>query len=277
MSVPARHLLRQAPDTKRSAFGDQDFDTFDALDVGEPIWPVREQRSSMFGASVVIALMIAAGWGILNAPADWLALLGEKVETLSALTRSRAQTATLSEASTIAVAEAPVAEPKSIADAPALPPDAQAVPGHPSGVVDPHGGSAIETAAIAGPTEPAAPQPLPPVHVDPADPYQKRAAAVGLHPDLSRVLLRKMSDADYRNARYAIDTAIAKAADGAEFVWPRQRKPEQALFRVHFVQGAAEPCRRYVVTVVKDGWSTTALPMERCGPRPKERKTEDAG
>jgi hypothetical protein len=48
------------------------------------------------------------------------------------------------------------------------------------------------------------------------------------------------------------------------YVWPRQRKPEHALFRVRFVQGAAPGCRRYVVTITKDGWLTTALPMEKC-------------
>lgn len=274
MSVPARHLFAQASDNELSTFDDEDFDAFD---VGEPICQPRERRSSMLSASIVILLMIAGGWGFLNAPADWLALLGEKVEMLSALARNTAPAAGLSEPSTIAVGAAAALEPQSIADAPALPPDAQAVAAHLSEASNPGGGSGIETAAIDAPAEPAAPQPLPPVHVDPADPYQKRAAAVGLHPDLSRVLLRKMSEADYRNARYAIDTAIAKATDDAEFVWPRQRKPEQALFRVHFVQGAAAECRRYVVTVVKDGWSTTALPMERCGARAKERKTAGAG
>jgi hypothetical protein len=93
-----------------------------------------------------------------------------------------------------------------------------------------------------------------------------------LHPDLSKVLLRRMTATDYRNAGYAIETAIAKTADEADFIWPRQRKPEQALFRVHFVRGAAATCRRYVVTVTKDGWTTTAPPMERCGIQVAKRK-----
>jgi hypothetical protein len=58
---------------------------------------------------------------------------------------------------------------------------------------------------------------------------------------------------------------VAKTPDNDVFVWPKQRKPELALFRVHFVPGAAPTCRRYVVTVTKDGWSTTAPPMEKCG------------
>ena len=79
---------------------------------------------------------------------------------------------------------------------------------------------------------------------------------------------------DYRNAEIAIQTAVAKTADDAVFVWPRQRKPELALFRVRFVPGAAPECRRYVVTVTKDGWSTTAPPMEKCGSAaPQKRMT----
>ena len=109
---------------------------------------------------------------------------------------------------------------------------------------------------------------MPPPTVDPSDPYQKRATAVGLHPDLSRVLLKRLSPTDYRNAGIAIQTAVAKTPDDAVFVWPRQRKPELALFQVHFVRGAAPDCRRYVVTVTKDGWSTTAPPMEKCGTNP---------
>lgn len=102
---------------------------------------------------------------------------------------------------------------------------------------------------------------------EPSDPTQKRAAAVGLSPDLSRALLARLTAADFDNAAIAIRTAMAETPDDGVLIWPKQRKPEQALFRVHFVQGAASAeCRRYVVTVVtKDGWSTTAPPMERCG------------
>lgn len=105
---------------------------------------------------------------------------------------------------------------------------------------------------------------LPPPEVDPDDPYQKRAVAVGLHPGLSRVVLERMSPADYRNAGIAIRKALRQSKD-AEVVWPRQRTPELALFRVRFVTGAAPGCRRYVVTITKVGWTTTALPMENCG------------
>ena len=96
-------------------------------------------------------------------------------------------------------------------------------------------------------------------------PHQKRAEAVGLHPDLSGALLERMSATDYRNAGVAIATAITETPDTGVLVWPRQRKPELAQFEVRFVPGAAPDCRRYVVSVVKDGWSTTAMPMEKCG------------
>jgi hypothetical protein len=123
----------------------------------------------------------------------------------------------------------------------------------------------LTTASLPATSGSEAAGPLPPVHADPADPYQVRAEAAGLHPGLSRVLLTRLSPTDYRNAEYAVRTALAQTRDGAVFVWPRQRTPELALFKVTFVPGAAPDCRRYVVTVVKDRWATTALPMERCG------------
>lgn len=121
--------------------------------------------------------------------------------------------------------------------------------------------------------EPAS-EPLPPPTADPDDPYQARALAVGLHPGLSRVLLTQLTDTDYRNAGIAIRIAIAETPDSDAFTYPRQRKPELALFRVHFVRGAAPGCRRYVVTVTKNGWSTTALPMEKCGQQVARRRSQ---
>jgi hypothetical protein len=79
------------------------------------------------------------------------------------------------------------------------------------------------------------------------------------------VLLARLSEADYRNAGIAIATAVSQTPDRGVLVWPRQRTPDQALFKVHFVAGAAPGCRRYVVSVTKDGWLTTAPPMEKCG------------
>jgi hypothetical protein len=117
-------------------------------------------------------------------------------------------------------------------------------------------------------------EPLPPVTPDPADPYQVKAAAVGLHPGLSRVLLARLSAADYRNAGIAIETALAETPDSGVHIGPRQRKPELALFRVSFVPGAPSGCRRYVVAITKDRWVTTALPMEKCGRQPRQVRRE---
>lgn len=113
--------------------------------------------------------------------------------------------------------------------------------------------------------------PLRPAIADPSDPYQVRAAAVGLHPELSRALLSRLSPTDYRNAGIAIKNAL-EAPETAVYVWPRQRKREEALFKVHFVPGAAAGCRRYVVSVTKDGWLTTAPPMEKCGAQPRQAR-----
>jgi hypothetical protein len=99
----------------------------------------------------------------------------------------------------------------------------------------------------------------------PTDPNRKKAEAVGLHPDISAALLARLTAADFRNARLAIDTALAETADDGIYVRPSKRTRGLALFKVHFVPGAGQNCRRYVVTIAKDGWLTTALPMERCG------------
>jgi hypothetical protein len=135
----------------------------------------------------------------------------------------------------------------------------------------------LKTAALppraTGVDEPPAPSVRAPI-ADPADPYQMRAAAVGLHPSLSRVLLAQLSPTDYRNAGTAIQTALAETPDSEVFVWPRHRKPELALFQVRFVPGAAPNCRRYVVTVTKDRWSTTALPIEKCGSQSRRPRRE---
>ena len=96
------------------------------------------------------------------------------------------------------------------------------------------------------------------------DPLQVRAKAVGLHSALSPVLLSRLSKTDFQNAGYAIRTALAKTADDKTFKWPTRRKAGLAIFEVRFVPGAAPGCRRYVVTIEKDRWLTTALPLENC-------------
>lgn len=98
-----------------------------------------------------------------------------------------------------------------------------------------------------------------------ADPRQARATAVGLSPELSSVLLAKLSETDFRNAEVAIRKALAETPDDTVLYWPQKVQRGVAQFQIHFVPGAEPNCRRYVVTVAKDGWATTALPMDKCG------------
>jgi hypothetical protein len=124
--------------------------------------------------------------------------------------------------------------------------------------------------AVEASVEPA--EPLPPPSVDKDNPYQVRALSVGLHPGLSQALLVRLTAEDYRNAGIAIRTALAETADSDAYIWPRQAAAGLAQFHVRFPVGAAPGCRRYVVTVSKDRWATTALPMEKCGgPAPPGR------
>lgn len=275
MPVPARR--HEAPSPERYSFDfvrERPDDTLRPLDAGEPIYPPRQRGSSMLSASLVLLVLFGGGWLVLNAPGDWLAQVGERAAQLMRMLDSRQSgmaEANLAATAPQGMTASPPAEP---AAAPAV----QTIEPHATIAVDapvPPDAAPVETASIdeAASEEEGDPQPLPPPQVDPKDPYQRRAMAAGLHPDLSRALLARLTAADYRNAAYAVDTAIAKTANGAEFVWPRQRKPEQALFRVQFVKGAVLGCRRYVVTVSKDGWLTTALPMERCSPGGDGKKT----
>jgi hypothetical protein len=266
MAARARNSKAKIP-----AYGDLDaHHALEELLPGEragPPLPRTRRRTLLRG--VVLLTVLGGGW----------ALLGDQE------TRSRwlpAVTAALSSAmdrklpgSGDLAASAPVifptpkpvpADPPPLAPVPPVSREPDATPGAAEKSQAPPLVTATIPPAAAGSNAPPA-APLPPPIADPADPYQVRAAAVGLHPGLSRVLLARLTPTDYRNAGIAIRTALAETADDAVFIWPRQRKPELALFHVRFVPGAAPDCRRYVVTVTKDGWLTTALPMERCGPQ----------
>lgn len=96
-------------------------------------------------------------------------------------------------------------------------------------------------------------------------PKRAHAIAAGLSPDLPNVLLTRLSDSDLKNAAYAIKTALAKTPDDGTFSWPLSPTPQQALFEVRFVSGAPDGCRRYVVAVTKDRWSSTSAALEKCG------------
>jgi len=95
-------------------------------------------------------------------------------------------------------------------------------------------------------------------------PKRKTAIKAGLSPDLPNVLLTRLSESDLKNAAYAIKTALAKTPDDKSFAWPSKPSQTQALFEVRFVPGAAGGCRRYIVTVTKDRWTSTSSAIEKC-------------
>jgi hypothetical protein len=256
------------------------FDTGDAyvpmdIEPGERIGvPLARKRRKIVRRGILSLCMLGAGYGLYtdpSIPSRWWPVVTEAVAPLI----ERAMLAASGPSKLIAGTEAPPINAESATKAAAI--DQRAASPEPSvsrtvatsPIARPQvtAEPPLTTAALPPATnavEEASAAPLPPPVVNRADPYQVKAAAVGLHPELSRVLLTRLTPADYQNAGIAIKTAMAETPDSGVYVWPRQRKPELALFQVRFVQGAAPDCRRYVVTVTKDGWLTTALPMERC-------------
>jgi hypothetical protein len=234
----------------------------DELWPGERISPLPRRKSRALLRGMFLLAVFAGGWALLTDRVpwpDWQALQATASSWMSSIAPSQP-----TERASLVIAPPPRSEPpvRPITFDTAPPGVPLTVPARPAPAAE-------KAAAVAPPAaedrEEAKSEPLPPPAAHPSDPYRIRAEAVGLHPDLSRVLLDRLSETDYRNAGIAIRTALAETPDSGTYVWPRQRKPELALFRVHFVQGAAPGCRRYVVAITKDGWLTTALPMEKCG------------
>ena len=217
----------------------------------------------MLRGGVVLAIVLGAGWALTDAPVSWPDWLLGPIAALSPVVTPK-----LTRPVEPAALYAPLAPLTPASSTPASS-TTDSTAGTASGADAPPMTIAALPPVGTGYTAPAAPSP------PTADPYQKRAVAAGLHPELSRVLLAKLSSTDYRNAGIAIQTALAETPDTGFFVWSRPGKPELALFQVRFVPGATADCRRYVVTVTKDGWLTTALPMEKCGvqPRPAAART----
>lgn len=280
MRAPARHSIEET-----SAYGpygvEDDYAHGDILP-GERIGPpLGRNRGKMILRLSVITLIGVGGWALIGDKVNWSAWSSALTGAFFSSMERKVVAPVVPAAPAFATAPAVSAEPRlkpGILETPAtaLPPPAGKTAATPAAVASaaPLTTAALPSAAPGFDAPPGAP--LPPPVVDPADPYQKRAEAVGLHPGLSRVLLARLSPTDYHNAGIAIQTAVAKTPDGSVFVWPRQRKPELALFQVHFVPGAAPDCRRYVVTVAKDGWLTTALPMEKCGVGPGRTRHDAA-
>ena len=262
MTVPARR--KHAPAT--SPFDIEDDEQESPFYAGERICaPSPNLRGSSVLPACVVLLIGLGGWMLVRHPDVWKHWLSANIPAVSALMDYRAPPPAP------AVPEQPASVgPAPQAQSPPPPPASESVA--PNNAVPPE---PLITASIETAPADKAPSvaPLAPPKADLSDPYQRRASAVGLHPDLSRALLARLSPADFRNAGVAIETAVAKTPETDTFVWPRQRRPELALFQVRFVPGAAPDCRRYVVTITKDRWSTTALPMERCGAKLAARKS----
>lgn len=261
---------------------------------GEPIH-VRGRRGSSMGGALVISLALCAmGWGALKTEAAWWPWVSDQISAaVAVLERASHDDHQYGKRQGQAVADMSAGQPtepmmtRDLADAPQVaagiatggsndgPVKSAAATGEGGEAVGADASADTQVAAANGTqdagggdgaSEPGTEvTPLPAPIVDPSNPYQKRALSVGLHPELSRVLLSRLSDADYRNAGIAIQKAVAEVGDSDKLIWPQQRQSKLALFNVHFVAGAAPDCRRYVVVVTKDGWSTTAQPMERCG------------
>ena len=287
---------------RHSTADHSDYDTFDAddhfapfeLSAGERVCPPPSRSGGRALGFVLLLIALGCGWAFYGKPTSWQELLPEKLVALIAELRGEAEfepempkvafTESHAPADKMAFSERlpKVEEVASTSSRAATTDFLDGIAadlkerGNPADEPREASGSnrepvTINSAALPDQTEARDEPdvtPLPPADPDPADPLQMRAADVGLHPGLSRVLLARLTATDYRNAGAAIKTALAKTADDAVHVWPRQRKPELALFKVHFVPGAAPGCRRYGVTITKDGWSTTALPMENCEARP---------
>jgi hypothetical protein len=258
------------------------FDHADDFYPGEPIaGPVR-QRSRVRTVSYIVMLGIT-GWGMMQTSAVWRPWWDKGVAIVSAEVERRKA---IEPAAATAIATTPPPPPapapleplsmaKDVAEVagtalnpPGTDPNAQI------GIRASNASQSAPDTAVETPPPNSQPAPLPDPQIDPGDPYQKRAAAIGLHPQLSRALLSSFSDTDYRNAATAIRKALAEASDADKFIWPRQANAKRAVFQVHFVSGDRPDCRRYIVTVLMNGWTTTAPPMEKCGVTPPKRSAQ---
>ena len=224
----------------------------------------RRSGSSVLGASIVIAVLLLIGCVYLKNLATFEAWWSVAANIASSAMDSGAK-----------LPAGPPVDANAKASPPSLPLKATEVadaPGATAGVAAPASAAPVATeAASAGnakeeetKADEAPSTPLPPPTFDKSDPLKAKAVAAGLHPDLSQSLLKRLTVADYRNAKHAIQTALTETPDAEVFTWPRDAKPQMALFEIHFVRGAVS-CRRYVVVVSKDRWSTTAPAMEKCG------------
>ncbi len=229
---------------------------------GDRICPPRPQRSSLtkLVSWLVILGAFYGGWSLWRDRPAWIETVAADASALwTALNPKNSHPVQPEQAANTPppVPEQAVAETE-VADAPGW----EAGTAVAAVTTDAATAESDDTAtAGATPAAPVPQQPSPPR----TDRYEKQAEAVGLNPDLSRATLKSLTEADFRNAGIAIKTALSETPESEVFTWPAKPKPSLAQFEVRFVPGAADSCRRYVVTVTKDRWSTTAPPMEKCG------------
>lgn len=225
----------------------------------------RRRRRTLLKLVVVVALAAGSAWAWLNHQATIEAWSSAVMATAAPLIDRISAYRTTPEPAPVPqeTASLPPLETREAPAVTATPASAIALPSPP------------EAKSAAEPDDDDAGKPvekLPPVAADPSDPLQVRALAAGLHPGLSRALLARLSDADFRNAETAIRRALAETPDRSVFEYPKKRSAELALFQVKFVRGVSADCRRYVVMITKDRWLTTAMPMEKCGLRTPEKQ-----
>jgi surface antigen len=249
------------------------------LYAGERVGPPLPSRTlTALKRLIAISVVTVLAWGCWQTREAWKPWISSALEQISPNIPPPAPASAPTPEEPTAAASATVQPLAVRQDIPDVAGSATNPPGSPSAY--PAGSAStseevLPPASSASNTTPeltsAVPPPLPPPVVDPQNKKQQRAAAIGLHPGVSHVLLSSMSDVDYRNAAQAIRTALAETADADKYVWPLKRSSRLAVFQVHFVQGAGPDCRRYIVTVIKNGWTTTAPPMEKCGiQKPKQ-------
>lgn len=244
--------------------------------VGRP--PRRSGWRKLARSVVVLAALAGTGWSAVTDGPLWSGL----VWAAGALSQAAAEVARRSQPP-----GEPIGSGKDMAASQPLPSEPVPRPGvavpkpNPNGPVPTSGPPEVPAASPATAPAASAPPPVdnasvaasqpyaPPAAAEPAPlaPYQKRAVAAGLHPDLSRDLLDKLSDSDWRNAADAVRKALAEHGDDTVVTWPGRAAQGRAAFTVHFVAGAGEGCRRFVVVIAKAGWETTAPPMEACAGR----------
>lgn len=268
MAIRARH---SAAKSAHDAFGPEEHYANWQLVPGERAGPphARTGGTTLLWSVVIVLTALVGGWATLNNFATVQEWLPREIAAMLPSSDDKAFMPAGRTAPAAALVPSPTsAEPTMKPIMLDISPTEPSTPAATAGAEPSSEEPPLTTAALPPKTDPAAAMPLGSPVADPNNPYQMRAVAVGLHPGLSQALLSRLSPNDYRNAGTAIETAIAETADSDVFYWPHKRKPDHALFQVRFVSGAPSGCRRYIVTVAKEGWLTTAPPMEKCGVPP---------